>query len=497
MTVPVIVALDCSTTACKAVVFDLEGRTVCESRRYVTTTSPQPGWYEQDPHEWWEAATDALTSVVDLLLPEQQPVALGITHQRETFVCVDRNWQPIRPAILWLDNRAEDQVARLGAPDVHALTGKPPSTVPSLYKLAWLAEHEPDTIRRTHQVLDVHAYVARCLTGEAVTSWASADSTALVDLSTRTWSPYLLGLCGLTPDQVPRLAAPGDTIAGLLPDVARRTGLPPGLPVVAGAGDGQCAGIGVGALESGTAYLNLGTSFSLGAFVAGHSTYPGLRTVATAAPDASAVETLLTSGGMTMTWLRQKLLDADDPDLQAAAAQVPPGANGLLFLPYLGGRETPRHLPDVRAAFFGLGVEHGRPELLRAVIEGLAYDQRDSLNHLEQQVGADVKRITITGGLAQSTLIAQIFANVLGVPVSAAPEREGTALGAAIIAAVGGHQTPYRSVREAARTMTRTATPISPNPADVKFYEAAYHLRADVLSTFDTATAALTALRRL
>lgn len=494
--IPVIVALDCSTSACKAVVFDLDGATVCESRRRVTTTSPGPGRYEQEAGDWWQAAQDALAAVVDLLHPGQRPVVLGITHQRETFVCVDHDARPIRPAILWLDNRSTDQVARVGTPEVHTLTGKPPSTVPSLYKLAWLAEHEPETIRRTHQVLDVHAYLARCLTGEAVTSWASADSMALLDLDTRTWSPCLLGRCGLDPRQMPRLAAPGEVIGAVLPGVARRTGLPAGLPVVAGAGDGQCAGIGVGALVPGTAYLNLGTSFSLGVFVPGHPTYPGTRTLATGAPE-SAVETLLPSGGVTIDWVRRRLLNADDPELQVAATRVPAGADGLLFLPYLAGRETPGHLPDLRAACFGLGSEHGRPELLRAVVEGLAYDQRDCLIHLEAQLGTRIQRVILTGGFAQSVLVARVFAAALGVPVAAAPERESTALGAAIIAASSGGVTPYRSIHEAAGGMVRTPVPIPADQSDVDFYHAAYRLRAEVLDSFNAAAEALTALRGL
>jgi xylulokinase len=497
VTVPVIVALDCSTTACKAVVFDLGGGTVCESRRHLSTSTPRPGWYEQDADEWYEAAADALTSVVDLLTPQQRPIALGITHQRETFVCVDRDHRPIRPAILWLDNRAQEQVERLGTPQVHALTGKPPSTVPSFYKLAWLAEHEPQTLRRTRLVLDVHAWLAYGLTGVAATSWASADSTGLLDLRTRTWSRSLLTACGLDPGQVPALRAPGETIAGLLPEVARRTGLPPGLPVIAGAGDGQCAGLGVGALDDGTAYLNLGTSFSLGMFVPGTPTRQGLRTVATGVPGTSAVETLLPCGGMTLAWLRANLVDTDDPQVQAAAARVPAGANGLLFLPFLGGRETPVHQPDARAAFLGLDVRHGRAEMLRAVIEGLAYDQRDCLTHLREQLGTTVERIVVTGGHTRSALVVRVFAHVLGVPVAVAPEAECTALGAAVIAAAGSGVTPYRSVREAVRGMTRVAAPVPVDIGEAKLYSDAHTVRAAVLAHAEAGTAALTALRRL
>jgi xylulokinase len=493
VTTPVIVALDCSTTACKAVVFDLSGETVCESRRYLTTTSPRPGWYEQDATEWWEAVADALASVAELLPADLRPIALGITHQRETFVCVDAQSRPIRPAILWLDDRAEEQVARLGRADLHAATGKPPSTVPSFYKLAWLAEHEPETLRRTHQVLDVHAAVAYHLTGVAATPWASADSTGLLDLSTRTWSAALLTACELTAEQMPRLCAPGDTIGGLRPEVARRTGLPAGLPVVAGAGDGQCAGLGVGALEPGTAYLNLGTSFSLGVFVPGSPIFPGLRTVATGVPETSALETLQLCGGMTLTWLWRNMLAADDPAVLDAALDVPRGANGLLFLPYLEGRETPAHEPELRAAFLGMSVRHGRPEMIRAVIEGLAYDQRDCLDYLSSRSAQDIERIVVTGGHAQSALVSQIFANVLGVPVAVAPEREGTALGAAIIAVAGR----TRSVRETARAMTRPAVAVRVDPDATKYYAAAHELRAAVLAHFDGGTAALAALRRL
>ncbi|SCL21672.1 xylulokinase [Micromonospora pallida] len=497
MTVPVIVALDCSTSACKAVVFDLSGETVCESRRYVTTTSPRPGWYEQDATQWAEGLADALTSVADLLPPSHRPLALGITHQRETFVCVDRDHHPIRPAILWLDNRAEEQVARLGGDAVQAATGKPRSTLPSLYKLAWLAEHEPDTLRRTHQVLDVHAYVSHYLTGVAVTSWASADSTALVDLATRDWSPELLRAAGLTRQQVPELAAPGDRIGGLRPEVARRTGLPVGLPVVAGAGDGQCAGIGVGGLAPGTAYLNLGTSFSLGAFVPGRPTYPGLRTMAAPVPGHSAVETLQPVGGMTLDWARDLLSAPDRSAVEAAAAEVPPGAGGLLFLPYLGGRETPVHRSDVRGAVLGLGGRHGAAELLRAVVEGLAHDQRDCLDLLRQATGADLRRVIVTGGFAQSALVVRIFSDVLGVPTAVAPEREGTALGAAVVAAAAGPDAPYADVPTAARHMTRPAATVAVDAHAAEYHEAVRPLRAGVLAGFDATEHALTALRHL
>lgn len=494
MTVPVIIALDSSTTACKAVVFSLSGETICESRRFLDTRSPQPGWFEQEAEEWRDAAAGALAAVAERLSDEHEPLAIGLTHQRETFVCVDTAMRPVRPAILWLDSRPGEQVSRLGSAERHQITGKPPSTVPSFYKLAWLAEREPETLRRTHLVLDVHAYLAWWLTGRPVSSWASADSTGLLDLATRQWSEPLVSACGLRMAQLPELAAPGVTIGGLRADVAEGTGLPAGLPVIAGAGDGQCAGLGVGGLAPRTAYLNLGTSFSLGTFVPSARAYPGLRTFLSGVPDATAVETLQMCGGMALTWLQRMLFDAD---LEEEAQAVPTGATGLLFLPYLAGRESPDSCRDTRAAFLGLQVGHRKATLMRAVVEGLAYDQRDCLNHLRAQVGTEIDRIVITGGYAQSRLVTSVFANVLGVPVAVAPERESTALGAAIIAAAGSDRSPYESVRAAAEAMTRPAETVAVDAADAKLYENAYQLRAEILGHYEKATAALAALRRL
>lgn len=471
--IPVILALDCSTTACKAVVFDEYGRTVAESRRYLNTTSPRPGWYEQDADTWWDATADALTSVTELLGPDHRPVALGITHQRETFVCVDQRGKPIRPAILWLDGRARRQVEQLGSARLHAVTGKPPSTVPSLYKIAWLAEHEPDTLRRAHQVLDVHSYLTLRLTGRAVSSWAGADSTGLIDLRTKNWAEDIVLSCGATIGQLPLLVAPGHGVGPILPHIARRTGLPAGLPVVAGAGDGQCAGIGVGALTPGSAYLNLGTSFSLGTYVTGSPTFPGLRTMAGPQPDLHAVETLQLSGAATLTWFHDKLLGGPDPDLERQAMLVPPGAHGLMFLPYLSGRETPDWRPDERATLLGLGHRHGRPEIYRAILEGLAHDQSECLAHLEQHIGARIDHIIMTGGVVQSPLATQILAAVLPAVVTVALERECTALGAAIIVAASIPDSPYTSLLDAMRAMTRMGAPLHSNAETIEFYRSA------------------------
>jgi xylulokinase len=468
-------ALDCSTTACKAVAFDEHGTSIAAERRPYGRRSPRPGWQEQDPADWWAAVEDALAALTARLGPGDEPVALGLTHQRETFACLDADGAPLRPAILWLDTRSGEQVARLGTPDVHARSGKPPSTTPSLYKLAWLAEHEPEVLARTALVADVGAFLVGRLTGRVVTSWASADATGLLEMATLRWSPPLLAAAGLTAAQVPSLVAPGSPVGGLRPAVAARTGLPAGLPVVAGAGDGQCSGLGAGALEPGQAYLNLGTGLVLGVHVDAYRFDGALRTLAAALPGAYALEALLSGGALSIDWLHGvlgDLVDAVDPTLEAAAAAVPPGARGLLFLPYLNGAATPHWDPRAGGAFVGLDDGHGRGELYRAILEGLAYEQARAVELVEASTGVRVESVLVTGGAARSDLLRQILADVLERPVVWPAEREPTALGAAVLAAAGVELHGPVGVRATARAMTGGGRITDPDPGPRALYRA-------------------------
>ena len=234
-TTPVVLALDSSTTATKAIAFDLEGRAVVEARREYPRHTPRPGWQEQDAEDWWRAAADAIREVTSKLQPTGRKIlSLCMTHQRESFVLLDEHDRPIRPAVLWLDTRAGEQIARVGSDQVHALSGKPPSTTPSLYKLIWLAEHEPQAMRTARRVVEVHAYLTHKLTGQWVTSWATADPMAVLDMSSFTYSNALLALTGLTREQMAELRPPGSIMATVSDAAAVDLGLPRDLPVVAG-----------------------------------------------------------------------------------------------------------------------------------------------------------------------------------------------------------------------------------------------------------------------
>jgi len=471
---PVVIGVDCSTTGSKAVAFAADGTAVAEARRRYPRHSPRPGWQEQDPEDWWDATRDALSELAAALTDRgAEPVAMSITHQRETFACLDRDGRALRPAIMWLDTRAGDQIGRIGSEEVHRISGKPPSTTPSLYKLAWLAEHEPEVLRRTALVVDVHGYLVRRLTGEPATSWACADPLSLLDMRTFTWSPDLLALSGLTEAQLPRLVPPGSVIGGLSKEVAADTGLPPDLPVVAGAGDGHCAGLGAAVDTGGTAYLNLGTGLTLGTHSNDYVFSRSFRTLASPVAGAYTVEALLSSGALSIAWFRD-LISGPNPangaresQLEALAADVPPGARGLLYLPYLTSAESPYWDTAARACFIGLSDGHGTAEMYRAVLEGLAYEERLTLDLVEQATRRRIDRVVVMGGATRSKLFTQLLADVLERPIAISAEAETTALGAAMLAAAAVGLEGVSDVAETAGRMSRVAEVRAPD-ADVR-----------------------------
>ncbi|MDH2443821.1 FGGY family carbohydrate kinase [Amnibacterium sp. CER49] len=478
----VLVGVDASTTAVKAVAFDLDGSAVAEARAPLGRTSPRPGWAEQDPRDW-TAAADAALRALSARLAERDavPVALAITHQRESFACLDVTGAPVRPAILWLDTRAGAIVARAGSRRLHELSGKPPSTTPSLYKLLWVREHEPDVLARTTRIADTGAVLVHSLTDRFATSVASADPTALLDVRTLDWSPELLGLAGVTASQLPELVPPGTTIGRVTPAAAARTGLPEGLPVVAGGGDGQVAGLGAAAVGETEAYLSLGTSITLGTTSAAPAIAPAFRTLTSPIAGEYTLEALVASGVLSLAWLRERVLGLPDTvdgvaEVEALAASSPAGAGGVLFLPYLTSAETPYWDPAARGAFIGLADHTTRAHLARAVFEGLALEVRLQVESIEAERGIRLDRVTAMGGGARSALLLQAVADALGRELAVAAEVETAALGAAILAGTGvGYGDPAALARRMSR-IAATVRPAGNGDGDARFavYRSAY-----------------------
>lgn len=468
-----VIGIDCSTTACKAIAWDRQGRAVSEGRASYALLQPEPSWHEQNAEDWWAGACKALNECISQV-DAQQIEAICITHQRESFAPVDRNGNPLRNAILWSDERSRAQVMeleeRFGRDALHRLTGKPPSMTQSLPKILWLLKYEPDSVFHAFKLCDVQAFLVHRLTGHFRTGLPSADPMGLLDMVNRRWSSELIDALGLRIDQFPDLYEAGAVIGYVGAEAAQASGLVEGLPVVAGAGDGHCAGLGANAIVPGRAYLNLGTGIASGVISANYPCDRAFRTLLAPAPGYYFAEHILRGGVFTINWFIDKfasdLRDAAAPlrpeeVLETAAASTPPGAGGLMLVPYWNNVMNPYWDPAASGVVIGWTGAHGREHLYRAILEGIAYEQRLVGDAMMGAVGQRFREYVTMGGGSRSPLWRQIIADVTGIPVLRSTTTEATCLGAGILAATAIGW--YPDVHAAAEAMTSTAERVTPN----------------------------------
>lgn len=482
-----VIGVDCSTTASKAVVWNARGDALSQDRRTFELSQPRPGWGEQNAEDWWTTTAAAVRRAVQTV-DTSRIGALCITHQRESFVCLDEAGLPLRPAMLWLDTRATDEVEEFGTGEVHRITGKPPNPTPAWYKLLWLAANEPDTVARIGKVVDVHGFLVQRLTGNWVTSSASADPLGLVDMATFDYDDGLLKAAGLERGQLSELRPPGSVLGILRDEVAAQLGLPAGLPVVAGAGDGQCAQLGTGVTAPGRAYLNLGSGIVSGTFDERYSHGMEYRTLAAAVPGAYTLETFLGGGTFNLNWFVEKFSGVDtrafgldltpEQVLETAAAKLPPGAHGLLALPYWAGALTPYWDHNARGVLLGLTGVHGKSHVYRALLEGIAFEQRLLTSGAEKALAEPVTELIALGGGSRSPVWCQIIADVMRRRVSVVREPESTCLGAGMLAAaaVGIHE----SIPAAAAAMSGTSASFEPEPGTAAVYDRLYEVYREI-----------------
>ncbi|MEM1029336.1 MAG: FGGY-family carbohydrate kinase [Myxococcota bacterium] len=437
----VVLGVDSSTTGCKVLAFDREGAVAAEGRAPHRLDRVGTDGFEQDASAWWTAMRAACEAarVGDLSVE-----AVCLTHQRETAVFVDREGAPVGPAVVWMDKRSATRVAAFTGDRARfaAVTGKPVSTTPSVFKLSERLAAGAVAAAHVDGVREVHGFLAERLVGAPVTSTASAGPMGLVDLQRGTWARDLaaevLGPVAAASWSWPRLVTPSTVMGPLTPAAAEALGLPAGIPVVAGAGDGQCAGLGAGITEPGRAYLNLGTAVVSGALSATYDHGLGYRTMVAAVPGHYLRETDLQGGTLTLTWLTETLLGGavSRTALEAEAAGIDPGAEGLVLVPYLAGVMNPYWDDTAAGVLVGLRPHHGPAHFYRAALEGIALEVR---LHLEALVaaGADLDEVVLMGGGSRSDLWCQILADVIGRPLVRAVTPEATALGAGLLAAVG------------------------------------------------------------
>ena len=457
-----LVGLDVGTTGVKALALSPDGDVLARAEESYGLSTPHPGWAEQDPEDWWRAAERALAALGG------EPAAIGLSGQMHGLVVLDDRDRVLRPAILWNDQRTEAECVeieeRVGLARLIQLTGNRALTGFTAPKLLWLRRHEPTTYAQVAHVLLPKDYVRLRLTGEHAIDVADASGTLLFDVARRRWSQEMLEALELDPDWLPRaLESPevsGQTVAGI--------------PVAAGAGDQAAAALGVGVDRPGPVSVVLGTSGVVFAALPAFAADPQARVHAFchAVPGGWHAMGVMLSAAGSLRWLRDVLGPPGGYDeLTAAAEEWPAGTEGLTFLPYLSGERTPHADPHARAAFAGLTLRHDRGALVRAVLEGVAYGLRDSLELL-RELGVDPRDGRVSGGGARSELWLRILASVLGLPIRRTGADEGSAYGAALLGGVAAGV--FRDVHEAVATCVRLLDPVDPDPQWVDAYEHGY-----------------------
>lgn len=482
----IVIGVDVGTSGTKAVAVNDAGAVVASALVEYPLHSPKPSWAEQDPADWKRAAIEALSALAQALGGAAKDVkGIGLTGQMHGSVFLDAEHRVIRPAILWCDQRTarqcDDITAKVGAERLIQMVCNPALTGFTAPKILWLRDNEPAAYEKVRTVLLPKDYIRFELTGEFATDVADASGTLLFDVRNRTWHRELMALLDIPADFVPRAYEGPDVTGTLKPDVAAATGLPAGIPVVAGGGDQAAGGVGCGIVRRGVISSTVGTSGVVFAFADEVSLDPQGRvhTFCHSVPGKWHVMGVMLSAGGSLRWFRDALCQNEkavaaetgaDPYeyIADAAARIPAGSEGLTFLPYLTGERTPHKDPYAKGAFIGLSLRHTRAHMARAVLEGVAFGMRDSLE-IMREMGVPLTEVRASGGGARSPLWRQIQTDVNNVPLVRINIDEGPAYGAALLAMVG---TGLRaSVEEACDAAIRVIDRCEPDAAQARQYD--------------------------
>jgi xylulokinase len=479
---PHFLGVDISTTGSKAIVMDESGKICASASSPHTLQTPRPLWSEQDPGQWWTAAKASIrTALTQAELAEDSIAAVGLTGQMHGLVLLDEAGEVLRPAILWNDQRTQSQCdeihARVGKERFIQITGNVALTGFTAPKILWVQENEPDVYARVAHVLLPKDFVRYKLTGNLATDKADGAGTVLMDLKSRRWSPEILSELDIPKEWMPELYEGPEVTGTVTSEAEEQTGLPAGIPVVAGGGDQAAQAVGVGAIHEGIVALTLGTSGVVFATTNSPFIEPEgrLHSFCHSVPGRWHLMGVMLSAGGSLRWFRDTFAPTTDYDLLLEpAADIAPGADDLLFLPYLTGERTPHPDPRARGAFVGLTVRHTMPHLTRSVLEGVAFGLRDSFELMRNTGLASIDQVRISGGGAKSLLWQQILADVFDSELVTVNTTEGAAYGAALLAGVGSGHWP--SVDAACEATIQITGYVRPNSEATHKYEEVYSL---------------------
>jgi xylulokinase len=487
-----LLGIDVGTSGTKALLCDERGRVKGTATSLYPLKSPKPGWFEQDPQDWWKGVCAATKQLLkQAKVKPYEVLGIGLSGQMHGSVFLGDGRKPLRPALLWNDQRTaaecqEIEQAAGGRAELIKLVANPALTGFTAPKILWVRKHEPKVYAKTKKILLPKDYVRYCMTAEYATEVSDASGTLLLDVVNRKWSNTLLGKLKIDRDLMPECYESPDVTGVLTKQAATEMGLVPGIPVVGGAGDVAAAGLGMGIVGAGIASATIGTS----AVMFAHADKPVLdplgrvHTMCHAVPGKWCVFGCMLSGGGSFQWARETVGEVEAAaaaksgksayDLMTAlAAKAPAGGEGLFFLPYLTGERCPHPDPLARGAFIGITRRTTRAMLVRSVLEGVTFGMRDGVE-IMKQMGLKLAKTRATGGGAKSKLWLQLQADIFNQEMVLTNSTEGGCFGVALLAGVGAGV--WSSIEQAADATIRQTTSIKPNKSAARAYDKHYEV---------------------
>lgn len=480
----IVLGIDVGTSGTKIVAIGENGKIIASTTKTYELISPKPGWAQQNPQDWKKAVFEGVKEITSKL-PAGEVRSIGLTGQMHGSVFLDENGEVLYPAILWCDQRTAKQcieiTEKVGEKRLIEMVSNPALTGFTAPKILWLREEEPEVYKKVKHVLLPKDYIRYELTGEFASDVADASGTLLFDVKNRKWNEELLSILEIPIEWLPKTYEGPEVTGKIKPKVAEELGLPKETLVVAGGGDQAAGGVGCGVVKPGIVSASLGTSGVVFAFSDTVHTDPEGRvhTFCHSVPGTWHVMGVMLSAGGSLQWFRNKLCSEEvslsqktgiDPYvyITASAEKVPPGSAGLIFLPYLTGERTPHKDPYARGTFIGISLMHGKAEMARAILEGVAFGMRDSVE-IMKGMGIPITQMRISGGGARSPLWRQIMADVCNIPIVTINIDEGPAFGAGLLASISAGM--FNSISEACEAIIKEKEYINPIPQNVEEYE--------------------------
>lgn len=476
MTQAAFIGIDIGTSSIKAVAVAPDGALLAVGNSPMTVDVKQPGWSEQRPEDWWAGTCSAIKQAL-AKIDSPEVLGVGLSGQMHSLVPLDDSQNVVRPAILWNDVRSSAEAAyvreMVGNESLRRLAGNPSLEGFTVTKLLWMRNNEPELFGRISQMLLAKDYIRYRLAGELGSEPSDASATLLFDIANSQWSEEMCGLLDINSGLLPPIIESAEIAGGITKSAAAETGLAEGVPVVGGGADNACAAIGAGVVSAGDALFSVGTSGTVVAPTDSPVTDPGMRihSMRHATSGTWYLMGVVLSAGAALDWWRKSSGGPSFDDLVAEAANTAPGSGGVTFLPYLTGERTPHADANARGVFFGMHGGTERAHMTRAVMEGVSFALRDSLE-LMTALDVNPDEAVAVGGGASSAVWLQMLSDVANLPLRTVGPSEGAPLGAAMLAAVGAGE--FEGVGEAGKAWLTDLRRVEPEAAVRTAYDDAY-----------------------